>query len=167
LNFTKLQIMVYNIQDLEESRFWNRSTWPRIKKGDWCDTRTSHTESRQNLGYGLIQTYINSWLIHVWPHIGRIRDLQVWLWSKWPSYWCYANISHIKSTKILTDKNQLENGTEKNHENCYASQSVVQTRFKPGASQRLVRCIHTWVNLVNVSSVTRPQFTDKLDNKRL
>jgi hypothetical protein len=26
LNFTKLQIMVYNIQDLEESRFWNRST---------------------------------------------------------------------------------------------------------------------------------------------
>ena len=48
----------------------------------------------------------------------------------------------------------------------YSSQSVSQTWFKLGTSQRLVRCTPTWVNLVGFSSLTRPQFTDKLDNNK-
>jgi len=38
------------------------------KNGVWCDIHTSHTKSRQNLDYGLIQAYMNSRMTSHWKN---------------------------------------------------------------------------------------------------
>ena len=118
------------------------------KKGGVGATDVIHIPLMPNFAKIWATVWYRPTLIHVRPHNGRLRNMSVWLWSKWPAHWCFVNVSRIKFNKHLTDKNQLENGTEKNHENFYLSQSVSRARFKPGTSQILVSCIPTLVNLV-------------------